>query len=197
MTRAPSSFRSARGQRGVTLIIALVLLVALAMLGIWAYNGSTTNTRIVGNMQVRQESMDAAQAALETTISSALFTTAPAAVAASAVPVEINGVSYSVWLKDKDGNKKPACYRVKAIKQKELNVDLASDKPCMKDAPKDLGIESEVPPTSITTGDSMCSDTEWNVYAEVTDAQSGAFVAVNQGVGARVLTTDADNSCPK
>lgn len=196
MTRAPSTFRSPRGQRGATLIIALVMLVALAMLGIWAYNGSTTNTRIVGNMQVRQESMDAAQAALETTISSALFTTAPAAVAASAVDVQVNGVNYAVWLKDKDGNKKPACYRSKPIKQKELNVDLAADKPCMKDTPKDLGIESEVAPTSITTGDSMCSETEWNVYAEVTDAQTGAFVAVNQGVGARVLTTDAENACP-
>lgn len=195
--RATSSFRPARRQRGVTLIVALVMLVALALLAVWAYNGSTTNTRIVGNMQVRQESMDAAQAALETTISSALFTTAPAAVAASAVPVQINGVTYSVWLKDKDGNKKPACYRVKAIKQKELNVELASDKPCMKDAPKDLGMESDVPPTAITTGDSMCSDTEWNVYAEVTDTQTGAFVAVNQGVGARVLTTDAENACPK
>jgi hypothetical protein len=34
------------------------------------------------------------------------------------------------------------------------------------------------------------------VYAEVTDTRTGAFVAVNQGVGARVLTTDADNACP-
>ena len=112
MNRVPSFSGSVRRQRGVTLIIALVLLVALAMLGIWAFNGSTTNTRIVGNMQVRQEAMDAAQAAVETTISSALFTTAPAAVAASAVNVEVNGVNYAVWLKDKDGGKKPACFRV-------------------------------------------------------------------------------------
>lgn len=194
---SPASFsHSARQQRGVTLIIALVMLVALAMLGIWAFNGSTTNTRIVGNMQVRQEAMDAAQAAVETTISSALFTTAPAAVAASAVNVEVNGVNYAVWLKDKDGNKKPACFRVKAIKQKELDVNSSADKPCMRDTGKDLGIESDVPPTTITTGDSMCSDSEWNVYAEVTDPQTGAFVAINQGVGARVLTTHAENACP-
>jgi Tfp pilus assembly protein PilX len=196
MTRAPSSFRFRQGQRGVTLIIALVMLVALAMLGIWAYNGSTTNTRIVGNMQVRQEALDAAQAALETTISSALFTTAPAAVAASAVNVEVNGVNYAVSLKDKNGDKKPACYRAKPIKSKDLNFNSEADRKCMQGTPGTLGIESEVPPTSITTGDSLCSETEWNVYAEVTDPQTGAFVAVNQGVGARVLTTAASDSCP-
>jgi Tfp pilus assembly protein PilX len=196
MNTAPHFFACAQRQRGATLIVALVMLVALAMLGIWAFNGSTTNSRIVGNMQVRQEAMDAAQAALETTISSQLFTAAPAAVAASAVNVQVNGVTYAVWLKDKDGNKKPACYRVKAIKQKELDVTAAADKNCMKDTGKDLGIESDVPPTTVTTGDSLCSNSEWNVYAEVTDANTGAFVAINQGVAARVLTTHAENACP-
>jgi Tfp pilus assembly protein PilX len=183
-------------QRGVALIISLLLLMAISLLGIWAFNTSTVNMRVVGNMEARQEATTAAQTAVEQTISSTMFTTAPAAVAASAVPITINGTQYSVWLKDKDGGRKPACYRVRTIKQSELNVDSASDRPCMKDTGRDTGIESEVPPAVVTAGDSMCSDTEWNVYAEVTDARTGAFVAVNQGVGARVLTTDADNACP-
>ena len=182
-------------QRGVTLVVALVMLVLLSMFGIWAYNGSTNNMRIVGNMQVRQEATDAAQAAVEQTISTPLFTTQPAAVAASAVGVNINGVDYAVWLKNKDGQRAPTCYRVKVIKQNELDVESASDKPCMKDTGPPMP-DSEVPPAVIDAGDSMCSDTEWNVYAEVTDAQTGAFVAVNQGVAARVLTTDANNACP-
>lgn len=183
-------------QRGITLIVALVLLMAISMLGIWAYNGSTTNSRVVSNMEIRKETMVAAQTAVEQTISSTLFTTNPAAVAASSVPVSINGTTYNVSLKDKDGNRKPACYRVRVVKQKELNVDTAADRPCIKDTGRETGIETDVPPPVITTGDSMCSDTEWNVYAEVTDARTGAFAAVNQGVGARVLTTDAENACP-
>lgn len=183
-------------QHGITLIVALVLLMAISMLGVWAYNGSTTNSRVVSNMEIRKETMVAAQTAIEQTISSTLFTTNPAAVAANPVPIAINGTTYNVSLKDKDGNRKPACYRVRVVKQKELSVDAASDRPCMKDAGRETGMESEVPPAVITSGDSMCSDTEWNVYAEATDARTGAFVAVNQGVGARVLTTDAENACP-
>jgi hypothetical protein len=182
-------------QRGVTLIVALVLLALLSMFGIWAYNGSTNNMRIVGNMQVRQEATDAAQAAIEQTISTPLFTTQPAAVAASSVAVNINGVDYPVWLKNKDGEREPTCYRVKVIKQNELDVESASDRPCMKDTGPPQP-DSDVPPAIVSAGDSMCSDTEWNVYAEVTDEQTGAFVAVNQGVAARVLTTDANNACP-
>lgn len=183
-------------QRGVTLMVALVLLMAISMLGIWAYNGSTTNSRVVSNMEIRKETMVAAQTAVEQTISSTLFTTNPTAVAASAVPISINGTTYNVSLKDKDGNRKPACYRVRVVKQKELNVDTAADRPCIKDTGRETGMETDAPPAVITTGDSMCSDTEWNVYAEATDARTGAFVAVNQGVGARVLTTDAENACP-
>jgi hypothetical protein len=183
-------------QRGATLIVALVLLMALTLLGVWGYNSSTGNMRIVGNMQVRQEATDAAQAAIERTISSPLFTTHPDAVAAAPVDVSINGTTYPVMLKDKDGNRRPTCYRVKVIKQMELDGDSPADTNCMWGTPRETGIESDVPPAVITTGDSMCSNTEWNVYAEVSDQQTGAFVSLNQGVAARVLSTDANNACP-
>ena len=41
--------RTARpgGQRGATLVIALIMLVALAMLSAWAFNGSQMNMRAV------------------------------------------------------------------------------------------------------------------------------------------------------
>lgn len=195
MIHTVGAIRSRR-QQGATLIVALVLLMTLAMMGVWAFNGSSTNTRIVGNMQARQEALSAAQSAVEQTISSPLFTTQPAAVAANAVTVNVNGVDYAVWLKDKQSLRQPTCYRVKVIKQNELDVESAADKPCMKEVAQNTGIESDVPPAVITSGDSMCSNSDWNVYAEVTDPQSGAYVAVNQGVAARVLTTDANNACP-
>lgn len=185
-----------RRQQGATLVIALVLLLTLSMLGVWAFNSSSTNTRIVGNMQARQEALSAAQAAVEQTISSPLFITNPTAVAATPVTVNINGTAYAVLLKDKQSMRKPACYRLKAIKQNDLDANSAGDRNCMKDAGQTTGIESEVPPAEITSGDSMCSNSDWNIYAEVTDPQSGAFVAVNQGIAQPVVTLDAENACP-
>ena len=47
----------------------------------------------------------------------------------------------------------------------------------------------------VAAGDSMCSNSEWNVAAAVTDAASGSSVAVNQGVGIRVAAIDGANFC--
>jgi Tfp pilus assembly protein PilX len=58
-----------RGQRGATLIVALIMLVALAMLSLWSFNSGTMNLRVVGNSQARQEVVAAAQAATEMTLS--------------------------------------------------------------------------------------------------------------------------------
>ena len=82
MRRAPRP-----GQRGATLVVALIMLVALAMLSVWAFNAGTMNLRVVGNSQARQEVVTAAQAAIELTISTpALHSVDPVAVAAPADP---------------------------------------------------------------------------------------------------------------
>lgn len=182
-----------RRERGITLIVALVMLLALSMLAVWAYNSSTANMRIVGNTQARGETFAAAQAAVEKTISSPLFVQHAAAVASAPVPVDIDGDGandFSAHL-----TPAPACYRVRAVKVNELDPALPQDLNCLgSSAATTSGIEVDgaAPPT----GDSLCADSEWNVRAEVADARSNAYVAVNQGVGIRSLTTDAANACP-
>ena len=97
-------------ERGATLIVALILLVAMAMLSVWAFNTGTTSLRVVGNSQSRQEVVTAAQAAIELTISSPLFIQQPAVVAAAPIPVDIDGDGHpdvSVNLVPA-----PACYRM-------------------------------------------------------------------------------------
>ena len=182
-----------RQQQGATLIVALVMLLALSMLAVWSFNTSTTNMRVVGNMQARQESLSAAQAAVEQVISSTLFIEDPAEMAASLIDVDVDGdttVDYQAEL-----TPAPACYRVKPVKQSELDTDVEVDRNCLDSSvSRTSGIEG--PAGSSTAGDSICSDTEWNIRVEVTDPRSGASVAVNQGVGTRVLTTDAANACP-
>ncbi len=179
------------GQRGVTLIVALVMLLAMALLAVWAYNGSTGNLRVVGNTQVRQEAFAAAQAAIESTISSSLFVQDPVAVAGSPIPVDVHGngtPAYAARLEPA-----PTCYRVRPVAAGELNPSVATDLPCLlSQAPN--GIESELP--GPPAGASLCSDMEWNIRAVVSDAATGTNVAANQGVAVRGFVTDAATGCP-
>jgi hypothetical protein len=180
-------------QRGATLVIALIMLVALALLAVWAFNSSTANLRIVGNTQARQEAVAAVQNAIELTISSSAFTKNPTAVAANPIAVDVNGDGvndYSVTL-----SPAPYCYRYRVIPTSALDLSAPAfkDKKCLGPTQTDFGTDND----SATGGsvDSICASTDWTVRAVMTDAVSKANVAINQGMTVRVLTTDAINNC--
>lgn len=185
-------WRRLQGQRGITMIVALVLLIALGISAVWAFNLSTSNSRAVANTQYRQEALGAAQAAIDRTISSAQFVEQPQAVAAAPVAVDLSGdnvADYSVTL-----SPAPACYKVRIVKLAELDPDRAADRPCLKSSgAQHAGIEGI---SGSGAGDSLCADSEWNLRAEVADVATGTRVALNQGVALRGLQTDAANSCP-
>ena len=179
-------------QRGVTLIVALIMLTALGLLAGWAVKSGTTNLRIVNNMQARQEAFSAAQAAIESTISSANFSQNPAAVAANPIHVDLDGDRVA----DMTATLTPAptCYRWRAIKTAELDPALAADRACLgSSSAGSAGLDNGAAPTG---GDSLCADSEWNVRAEVVDATSNATVRINQGVAMRGVITDVVNTCP-
>ena len=48
-------------QRGATLVLALIFLVLMSLFALSAFNSSSSNLRIVGNTQARQESLATAQ----------------------------------------------------------------------------------------------------------------------------------------
>ncbi|TFZ01589.1 pilus assembly PilX family protein [Ramlibacter rhizophilus] len=180
-------------QRGATLVVALIFLVLLSVFAINAFNSSTTNVRVVGNMQSRQEAIAAANLAIETVISSTAFSTTPATVAATPINVDI----------DKDGandyvvnmTPQPTCYRVRPIKNYELNAAVETDRVCLSTSGNGGGGHIEYPSGSVSVDDSLCATTEWNLRAVVTDARSAAQVAVNQGAGLKILTADASSYC--
>jgi type II secretory pathway pseudopilin PulG len=164
-----------RQQRGVTLIIALIMLAAISLLAVWAFNSSTTNLRVVGNAQSREEAVGAAQNAIETVISTAEFGSKAAELAAAPIEVDL----------DNDGKTdlsatltpQPKCYRSRQVQESELNVETnPTDKVCLR---------SEDGP--VPGAGSNCQTTDWNIRAEATDTRTGATVAVNQGVSVRVL----------
>jgi Tfp pilus assembly protein PilX len=179
-------------QHGATLVVALIFLVLMSLFAVSAFNNSNSNLRVVGNMQARQEAIAAAQVAIQRTISSAAFSTTPDAVAANPIELDIdaNGVvDYVVRM-----TPQPGCFRAKPIKTMELDPASAADLACMKSgAVTTSGLE--VAGGAAAAGNSLCSNSEWDLRAEVVDATTGVRVAVHQGVAVRVLETDAANAC--
>ena len=178
--------------QGTSLVVSLILLALMSMLALSAFDAGMVNARVTSNMQIRNEALAAAQHAVDQTLSSALFTTDPAAVAATSVPVDIDGngdVDYSAVL-----SPRPRCYRSRIIPIGELDPARSEDLGCFASATsRNAGIET--PSGFSSAGGSLCANTEWNVRAGVSDPRTSVSVAVNQGVGVRVSIVDATNSC--
>lgn len=192
MKHAPHRRQRRGRQGGAALVVALIFLVLMSLFAINAFMGSSTNLRVVGNMQARQEAVAAAQAALEKTISSTDFALKPADVASAPINIDTDGVGgpdYVVRL-----TPRPTCYRVMPIKNNQLDASIAADRDCITSSlMRNSGID--MTQATVSSDDSLCSNTEWNLRAEVTDTRTGTSVAVNQGVGIRVLSSDAATNC--
>jgi len=184
--------RNLSSQRGTALFIVLVLLVAMTWFALSAFRISGQQLQIVGNSQVDRHAAASAQQAIEQTISNNLFTTDPAAVAASPITVDVDGDGtndYTAYL-----NPAPKCIRVRPIKTAELDVSLAADRVCLQSS-GGTGNLIVIPNAAVAAGNSLCAYSEWNVAAQVDDAPSRTTITINQGVGIRVETANANNYC--
>ncbi len=171
MTKQPFAFGARRPagpgtQRGATLIIGLIMLVLITLIVVNAFTLSSTNLKSVGNMQVREEALAAANLAAEKLIS-APFTNA---LGAQSFKVDIN----------KDGTDDytvavavPTCIRA-------LKATVAG--------PSDVELGA-----AMSAGSTW--NTEWDIDATVTDAASGASVRVRQGVRVLLSDYDKTNAC--
>ena len=177
-------------QQGAALFVAIVLLVAMAWFALSAFRISSQHLQIVGNSEMHYQA--AAQQAIEQTISSNLFTKDPAAVAASPIPVDIDGDGQPDFTAQL--NPAPKCIRVRPIKTMELDIAQAADRVCLQTS-GGTGNLVVTPGAAVASGNSLCAYSEWNVSGQVNDAPSGTTITVNQGVGIRVETANAANFC--
>lgn len=190
-------------QRGATLVIALIMLVLLTLFALSALNTSTTNLKMVGNMQAQTEALNAAQQGIDTVISRTDFVTTPAAAV-----VNPCGAANQLCM-DKDGNPttnlanayyttkisgapfdtaKPACIQVRPIKTTELVYTITEDQPCFVGAKQQFGT------AGATSGDSLCAASVYQITAETTGA-NGATASITQGVGIRISVDAMETSC--
>lgn len=153
-------------QRGATLIVGLVILVLMTLIVINAFVVSSSNLQSVGNMQVRDESIAAANQAVERLISTS-FTDA---LGSQTMAVDINkdGVSdYSVVIAT------PTCIR----------AALVGTPP-----PSDV----ELP--ALATGGSWV--TEWDIDSMVKHLASGGEVHIRQGIRVALTEAQKMTACP-
>ncbi len=183
----------ARRQRGATLVVALILLVLLTLFGLSSMNTANTSLKVTGNMQAKTEALNAAQATIETVISTPQFIADPAnavinpCAGANTLCVDVTG----------DGNPEytttlvpqPACVSVKPIKNDALDLGNTEDLGCSSGQQQQFGVAGAV------SGNSLCANSVWEISAQARSTVSGATVAVTQGVGVRISTDAAGTSC--
>lgn len=183
---------SIRMQRGAALLIALILLAAITFLSVSGFNAGTANLRSVANSEALLEATSAAQAAIDRTISSILFTTQPEAVAAAPIGIDIDGDGTSDY--QPELQPAPACTRVAPLRMTDLNPADDADLACLgSSVSRTSGIDSA--DASTEAGKSMCASSEWLIRTQARHARTSVEVALVQGVAVRILETDSENFC--
>ncbi len=170
----PTAFR--RAQRGVTLVIALIMLVVITVMVVSAFLLSTTNLRGAGNMQYREQAIAAANFVIDREIEGSFYLT-PATVAA------VVGSTSDVDI-DNDGTD-------------DFRVTIAGLS-CIKATKSTASAVSSVTlPTSMTF--IATYDSVWDFNATVADASTfstGTAVNVHQGIRAHLTQAQCDLVCP-
>jgi len=110
MSRQNRRQRPIADQRGMTLVVGLIMLLVITLFVVSAVRMSTANLRTVGNMQARNEAAAASQRAIEDMMSSTAAFTSPAAIVpGTPVTVAVNKTDYSV------ARATPVCVRTEPV----------------------------------------------------------------------------------
>ncbi len=175
-------------ERGITLIVSLIMLMVLTLLVVSAIRFGNINLQIAGNVQSQSEAAAATQIAIERVLQQVKTASSIQSIAAfpASAPQVINagGASYKV------ASTAPACLLKKPVSNADLNPAKASDIPCFESQDQD---KQETADGQTTTSPSACNDQRWTVQANVLDDTTGTKVTTVQGFAVRV---SAQVACP-
>lgn len=162
-------------QKGVTLIVGLIMLILITLMVTTAFTLNTSNLKSVGNMQFRNESISAANKAIEQTVSTSFLTGFLSVPIASTITYDINndGVTdYAVAVAQ------PVC--VQAV----MVAGTSGAGGCS-------GVRGGVLAGCSTPN----YTTLWDVTATVTDPVSGSSVVVREGVRMELTEVQKNAVC--
>lgn len=159
-------------QRGVTLVVTLIMLVVLTLLAFSAINSSNTNLRIAGNMQRQYEAQRAAERVIDN------FLDASSVLSSSAVSdsVDVNGDGVA----DFTVSMTRACIAEPVSK--------ATSQQNLPQAPLQVGNVVDRPGATTvggaapTAGAPGVRDSLWEMTATATDVSSGTKAIMHQGI---------------
>jgi hypothetical protein len=189
MPRITNPAASRRGQRGISLVLGMIMLVLLTMLAASAFQASNVNLRIAGNMRVRQEIQAASQTAIESVLSSPSFV--DTSIPVPAATVSLNGATYTV-----DFSPAPSCTGIVDIPTEDLVPTNPDDFVCIPSGALPGSASGIFASSGPPSPPSYCSNTRWAIVADVSDANTGARSTFEQGVGVRVAKSTALTNCP-
>lgn len=181
-------------QKGAVLVVSLIILVLMTLLAVTSFNIGKSNLQIVSNMQRKNETVAAAQVAIDSAVSKTLFTTTPAAAflnpcggVANTLCVDSNGDGVNditVTL-----TPAPTCVKAQTVLNANLDLSNTEDAGCAVGVGQNFGVGG-------ATGNSLCADSMWEINAVATDNSSNATVTVTEGVAVRVSTDSIATACP-
>lgn len=163
-------------QRGVTLVVGLIMLILITLMVTTAFTLNTSNLKSVGNMQFRNESIAAANKAIEQTVGTDFppgFMTIPGA---QTLTYDINGdgtTDYTISVQS------PVCAEATQLALGAISGFCSGARG---------GALAGCPKANWTT--------LWDLGATVKDALSGAEVQVKQGVRIEVTDLQRNSVCP-
>ena len=209
-------------QRGIVLMVALIMLLLVSLMVISGFNLSQTNLQVVHNLESRALAKQAAIRALEEAMSSNLFLTGTvfpvACEQANRVCYDLNGdgandIAVQVTLSctiAKTLTNAEVLTRSAAYSAAEAGDDDTGD----AEADGEGGAETVEDPSAETLsqlpepspwnsciggtgggGMSQCADVVWDFVATATDLQTGAQAQVRQGLATPADINQVSNVC--
>lgn len=158
-------------QQGVTLIVGMIMLILLTLMAVTSFKLGKSNLQIVGNMQFRNETLRAAEAAVETAVSTPGGVTTP-------VPADSNAV-IAVTVT-------PVLVQAYVKKNSVINVNDPGQQGCT------LGTQQVFGVVGAATGNSLCAAALYDLTVVAREAATNASVEIHQGVAIQV---PADKVC--
>jgi hypothetical protein len=182
-------------QRGVTLIVALIMLMLITLMVVTGLNLGKGSMQTVGNMQQRNQTYAAIDETLEEVISTTRFSDTPNNVffipcnhVANTKCVDIDGdgvTDVTVAL-----TPAPVCMKAQVIPATALDLENSvEDRGCTFSGLQDFGV------AGVYSGDSLCANSTWEIKAVGTDAVTQTTVNATQGLNLRVPADSISTGC--
>lgn len=200
-----------RNQRGVVLVVSLIMLLLVSLMVFSGFNLTQTNLKVVHNLESREQAREAASAALEEAISTQLFLTSSGATLFAQSCEQANRKCYDLNgdnVSDITVDVTLTCSITKQLSNSDiLSRARAATSSTSTDEPFGDWVTSSwvtggcIEPGRLGLIDdnlsavSRCSDVVWDFVATATDVQTGAVMTVRQGLATAADKNKVENIC--